>query len=155
MIDLNQKQLSYKDVFSMLPHRFPFLLVDKVLDIKRGNERGLGDEIVAQKNVTFNEPFFTGHFPESPIMPGVLVVESMAQASALMAYRPHPEGKKWSFLMLGVDGARFRRPVVPGDVLELRCKCTKIKSVFYTFECEVYCDGELKAEATILAQMMP
>ena len=156
MFDINQKQLSFKDVFNVLPHRFPFLLVDKVLDMKRsGDVKGLNDEIVAQKNVTFNEPYFQGHFPEMPIMPGVLVIEAMAQASALMAYRPHPKGGKWNFFILGVDGARFRKPIVPGDVLELKCKCIKIKSSFYTFDCQVYCDGELKAEAEIFAQMMP
>ncbi|MES2768709.1 MAG: 3-hydroxyacyl-ACP dehydratase FabZ [Bdellovibrionota bacterium] len=157
MFDINKKQLSYKDVFNTLPHRFPFLLVDKVLDLKRGDARGLGDEIVAQKNVTFNEPYFQGHFPEMPIMPGVLVIESMAQACGMMAYRPHPSGtaEKWKFFILGIDGARFRKPIVPGDVLELKCKCIKVKSVFYTFDCKVYCDGELKAEAEIFAQMMP
>lgn len=155
MFDINQKQLSYMDVFNILPHRFPFLLVDKVLDIKRGDPKGLGDEIVVRKNVTFNEPFFSGHFPENPIMPGVLVIEAMAQASALMAYRPHPKGGKWSFFILGVDKARFRKPVVPGDVLELRAKLVRIKGTFYTFECEVHCDGERKAEAQILAQMSP
>lgn len=155
MFDINAKKLNYKDVFNTLPHRFPFLLVDKVLDIKRGEKNGLNDEIVAQKNVTFNEPFFQGHFPENPIMPGVLAIEAMAQASAMMAYRPHPTQGKWNFFILGVDGARFRKPIVPGDVLELKCKCIKIKGVFYTFACEVFCDGERKAEAEIFAQMMP
>ncbi len=155
MFDINQKQLNPTEILNTLPHRYPFLLVDKVLDIKRGDAKGLGDEIVVRKNVTFNEPFFQGHFPGMPIMPGVLVIEAMAQASALMAYRPHPKGGKWSFFILGIDGARFRKPVVPGDVLELKCKCIKIKSVFFTFDCKVYCDGELKAEAEIFAQMAP
>lgn len=157
MFDINQKQLSAKDILNTLPHRYPFLLVDKVTDIKRGDAKGLGDEITAIKNITFNEPFFQGHFPDFPIMPGVLVIEAMAQACGLMAYRPHPggEGKKWNFFILGIDGARFRKPVVPGDTLEIKGKCIKIKSVFYTFACQVYCDGELKAEAEIFAQMMP
>lgn len=155
MHDLNQKQLGPKEILAALPHRYPFLLVDKVLDVKRGSENGLGDEIVARKNVTFNEPFFQGHFPDFPIMPGVLVIEAMAQTCGMMAYRPHPSGKKWSFFILGIDGARFRKPIGPGDVLEIKCKCVKVKSVFYTFDCKVYCDGELKAEAEIFAQMSP
>lgn len=155
MFDINQKQLSYMEVFQTLPHRFPFLLVDKVLSIKRGDAKGIGDEVVAQKNVTFNEPFFQGHFPENPIMPGVLIIEAMAQACALAAYRPHPKGQKWKFFILGVDKARFRKPVVPGDVLELRGKIVKVKSTFYTFQAEVYCDGEMKAEAELFAQMSP
>lgn len=155
MFDINQKQLSYMDIFHTLPHRFPFLLVDKVLDLKRGDKKGLGDEVVAQKNVTFNEPYFQGHFPENPIMPGVIVIEAMAQTSAMMAYRPHPKGEKWKFFILGIDKARFRKPIVPGDVLHIKCKTTKIKGVFYTFDCGVHCDGELKAEAEIFAQMSP
>lgn len=156
MFELNKKQYNHKEVLDLLPHRYPFLLVDKVLDITRsGDPKGLGDEIIVQKNVTINEPFFPGHFPEYPIMPGVLVIEAMAQASAISAYRPHPTGGKWNFFMIGIDEARFRKQVVPGDVLEIHSKAVKIKGSFYTFDCKVMCDGELKAEAQIFSQMMP
>lgn len=155
MIDLNQKQLNIKDILNLLPHRYPFLLVDKVIDITRGDIKGVGDEILAIKNVTVNEPFFEGHFPDAPIMPGVLVIEAMAQACGLMAYRPHPDGGKWKFFILGINEARFRKQVVPGDVLELKCKLIKAKGVFYTFQCTAHSDGELKANAEIFAQMMP
>ena len=90
-----------------------------------------------------------------PIMPGVLVIEAMAQACGLMAYRPHPSGGKWNFFILGINDARFRKQVIPGDVLELKCKLIKAKGVFYTFQCTAHSDGELKADAEIFAQMMP
>jgi 3-hydroxyacyl-[acyl-carrier-protein] dehydratase len=155
VIDLNQQQFSIKDILNLLPHRYPFLLVDKVISIHRGDEKNIGAEIMAIKNVTINEPFFQGHFPEMPIMPGVLVIEAMAQACGLLAYRPHPSGKKWNFFILGVNEARFRKQVIPGDVLELKCKLLKAKGVFYTFQCTAHSDGELKADAEIFAQMSP
>lgn len=145
---------NYKDILQMLPHRYPFLLIDNVLSIKRsGNESGVGDEIYARKNVTFNEPFFQGHFPEMPIMPGVLVIEAMAQAAGLCIYRPHAKGEKWKYFIAGVDKTRFRKPIVPGDVLDIKCKCLKTKSGFYSFQCQAFAGDELKAEAEILAQM--
>lgn len=150
--------MNYKEILNNLPHRYPFLLVDKVIEIKRSSDDPkniVGDEIIAVKNVTFNEPQFMGHFPENPIMPGVLIVEAMAQATGLCAYRPHPTGGKWNFFMLGIDKARFRKPVVPGDTLTLKCKCIKQKGGFLTFECKGYVDDELKAEAEVFAQMSP
>jgi 3-hydroxyacyl-[acyl-carrier-protein] dehydratase len=151
-----EKKNSYdhKDIYKILPHRFPFLLVDKVVSITRSGEaNGVGDEIHAQKNVTFNEPFFTGHFPDMPIMPGVLIIEALAQAAGLCVHKPHPKGEKWNYFMLGVDNARFRKPVFPGEVLDLKCKLVKIRSNFFSFHCKAYANGELKAEADILAQM--
>mgnify|MGYP001078534132 CR=1 FL=1 len=146
----------YKDILNILPHRYPFLLVDRVIEIKRsGDASGVGDFIHAQKNVTFNEPFFEGHFPEFPIMPGVLIVEAMAQASGLLAHRPHPKGGKWNYFMVGVDECRFRRPVVPGDILELKCECKRVRSSLFSFHCEAWVNGELKAEAQVMAQMAP
>lgn len=150
--------MNYKEILKTLPHRYPFLLVDRVVEIKRVNQDPksiVGDEIVAIKNVTFNEPHFQGHFPDDPIMPGVLITEAMAQASALVANKPHPTGGRWNFYMLGIDKARFRKPVVPGETLELKCKCIKQKSGFMTFECQAWVDKELKAEAEIFAQMVP
>ena len=109
------KSLDIKSILSILPHRFPFLLVDKVLEMDL--EKGY---ILAQKNVSINESFFTGHFPEAPIMPGVLILEALAQAGAILV---HLKGNKDKLaLLLGVNNAKFRQPVKPGDVLLLRCQ---------------------------------
>lgn len=148
--------MSSKEILNILPHRYPFLLVDKVMDIKKvGGESRVGDQIVAIKNITFNEPQFQGHFPEFPIMPGVLVIECMAQVCGLLAFKPHPSGGKWTFFILGIDKARFRKPIVPGDTLEIHAKVLKDKGAFVTFECQALAGGELKAEAEIFAQMSP
>ncbi|MCB1874619.1 MAG: 3-hydroxyacyl-ACP dehydratase FabZ [Chromatiales bacterium] len=103
------------DVLKLLPHRYPFLLVDRVLEYK------LGDRLVALKNVSYNEPFFTGHFPRRPVMPGVLIVEALAQATGLLAMKTSPEsaGENSLYYFVGIDKARFKRPVEPGDQLIL------------------------------------
>src|SRR4051794_26055825 len=110
------------EIQKLLPHRYPFLLVDRVVELVKGQK------IVGFKNVTINEPFFQGHFPGHPVMPGVLILEALAQATALLAYKSEdidPE-KKVTYLM-GIDGARFRKPVVPGDRLQLEVEILKHK----------------------------
>ena len=109
--------MDIKDIIATLPHRYPFLLIDRVLEMKEF------EYIKAVKNVTFNEPFFTGHFPGQPIMPGVLIIEAMAQAAAYLAIKSAKDipGKKVP-LFAGIDGAKFKRPVVPGDTLILSLK---------------------------------
>ncbi len=146
-----------QEILKVLPHRFPFLLVDRVLSLNRKGGAGsrVGDEITVLKNITFNEPQFQGHFPDFPIMPGVLVVEAMAQSCGLLGFREHPTGGKWNFFILGIDKARFRKQIIPGDSLEIHSVILKDKGAFLTFQCKVHAGGELKAEAEIFAQMSP
>jgi 3-hydroxyacyl-[acyl-carrier-protein] dehydratase len=106
--------------------------------------------------VTVNEPFFPGHFPGKPIMPGVLIIEAMAQACALLAAKPVPTGALlWDFFIVGIDTARFRRPVVPGDTLEMKCTITRERSKLFTFSCEATVDGQIVTQSEIMATMVP
>ncbi len=134
----------------MLPHRPPFLLVDRVVALEPGAR------LVAWKSVTMNEPFFVGHFPGKPVMPGVLILEALAQACALLAMKsmgPDEDvNDKITFLM-GIDGARFRRPVVPGDRLELHVEVTKRKAAVWRQKGTAIVDGQVAAEAEFLAML--
>jgi 3-hydroxyacyl-[acyl-carrier-protein] dehydratase len=133
-------------VLSLLPHRYPFLLIDRVLDFKRDAH------LVALKNVSFNEPFFTGHFPVRPVMPGVLIVEAMAQATGLlaMASRPEEVGEKALYYFVGIDKARFKRPVEPGDQLILRVTLEAVRRGIWKFNGEARVDDRLVASAEIM-----
>lgn len=133
-------------VMSLLPHRYPFLLVDKVIDYK------VNDYLVALKNVTFNEPFFTGHFPVRPVMPGVLIVEAMAQATGLlaMASRPEEVGEKSLYYFVGIDKARFKRPVEPGDQLVMEVKLGPVRRGIWKFDGEARVDDRIVATAEIM-----
>lgn len=138
----------------ILPHRYPFLLVDRVLEITGGSiENRVGRTVKAIKNVSFNEPQFTGHFPDRSIMPGVLMIEALAQTAAVCAYLPTKHGKETAFFIVGVDDARFRRPVVPGDQLELVVRCIKDRGPIVSFECQALCEGHLVVEANIMAKI--
>jgi 3-hydroxyacyl-[acyl-carrier-protein] dehydratase len=142
---------------SVLPHRFPFLLVDRVTKLIEGGTDAdrVGSEIFGLKNVTINEPFFPGHFPERPIMPGVLIIEALAQACALICVRPLPSGaKRWDFYIVGIKDCKFRRPVVPGDQLELHAKCLRDRPSLNLFHAEALIDGQVVAEAEIQAKMI-
>jgi 3-hydroxyacyl-[acyl-carrier-protein] dehydratase len=133
----------------LLPHRPPFLLVDRVVLLEPGKR------LVAWKSVTMNEPFFVGHFPGHPVMPGVLILEALAQAGALFAMRSLPDdqaGTKLTYLM-GIDGARFRRPVVPGDRLELEVELTKAKTSVWKMKGTARVDGNVAAEADFMAML--
>ncbi len=132
-------------VLSLLPHRYPFLLVDKVLDYK------VNDYLVALKNVSYNEPFFMGHFPVRPVMPGVLIIEALAQATGLlaMASRPDEVGNKL-YYFVGIDKARFKRPVEPGDQLILDVKLGPVRRGIWKFEGEARVDDFLVASAQIM-----
>jgi 3-hydroxyacyl-[acyl-carrier-protein] dehydratase len=137
------------EIQQLLPHRYPFLLVDRVVEMVPGKK------LVAFKNVTMNEPFFNGHFPGHPVMPGVLILEALAQASAILAYRS--EGmdptQKVSYLM-GVDGARFRKPVVPGDRLQLDIEVVRHKGVVWKTKGTATVDGVKVAEGEFLATVV-
>ena len=131
---LNEKnQLSSQEILGLLPHRFPFALVDKVL------EHIPGQKAVALKNVTINEPQFQGHFPDRPLMPGVLIVESMAQVGGIIVTQM-PELPKGLFVFAGINNVKFRRPVVPGDQLIITCELISIKRQRF---------GKVKGEANV------
>jgi 3-hydroxyacyl-[acyl-carrier-protein] dehydratase len=133
-------------IMKQLPHRYPFLLVDRVLECTPG------ESIRAIKNVTVNEPFFPGHFPVRPVMPGVLILEAMAQASGLLAFATQGSApdEKTIFYFVGVDGARFKRPVGPGDQLELSSRIIKTTRGVWKFETRASVDGETAAQAEIM-----
>lgn len=137
------------EIQQLLPHRYPFLLVDRVVEMVPGQK------LVAFKNVTMNEPFFNGHFPGHPVMPGVLILEALAQASAILAYKS--EGmdptQKVSYLM-SVDGARFRKPVVPGDRLQLNIEVSRHKGAIWKTKGTATVDGVKVAEGEFLATVV-
>lgn len=141
----------------VLPHRYPFLLVDRVTKVIEGgtDEDRSDSEIFAIKNVTINEPFFPGHFPLRPIMPGVLIIEALAQACALLCIRPLPKtAKRWDFYIVGIKEGKFRKPVIPGDQLELYAKCLRDKPSLNLFHAEASVGGQIVAEADIFAKMI-
>ena len=137
-------------ILTKLPHRYPFLLVDRVLDIHLHAKT-----IRAIKNVTVNEPCFTGHFPKRPVFPGVLILEALAQSCALLSFEP--EGialdDESVFYFVGIDGARFKRPVEPGDQLVLHAAMDRSRGGIYKFKCHADVDGEVAAEAEIMCTM--
>ncbi|MCX7857438.1 MAG: 3-hydroxyacyl-ACP dehydratase FabZ [Deltaproteobacteria bacterium] len=138
--------MEVKEIIALLPHRFPFLLVDRIVELEPGKRA------VGIKNVTYNEPFFEGHFPDSPIMPGVLIIEAMAQTGGVLAFKTFPE-KKGSVFFLGIDEARFRKPVIPGDQLRMVVEVVKHKKDIWIFEGKAYVEGEIVAEAKIMAML--
>lgn len=133
-------------ILEKLPHRYPFLLVDRVLELEHGKR------IKALKNVTFNEPFFVGHFPRRPIMPGVLMVEAMAQAAALLAFDAMDASvdDDTLYYFAGIDAARFKRPVEPGDQLILEAVLDRMKSGVFKFSARALVDNELAVEAQLM-----
>lgn len=143
------KTIDITRIMEMIPHRYPFLMVDKVIDVVP-HESATG-----VKNVTASEPHFQGHFPEKPIMPGVLIIESMAQTAAVVVVESlgqHAEGKLVYFM--SVDNARFRRPVVPGDTLMVHVKKERSRGNVWRFNGEAKVNGQLMAEATFSAMIM-
>ena len=145
--DQGDQLIDIQEILELLPHRYPFLLVDRVLAFTPGVN------IVALKNVTINEPFFSGHFPGRPVMPGVLIVEAMAQAAGLLSFKtPSLNLTKGSiFYFAGIDNARFKRPVRPGDQLQLEAEILKVVRGVGKFRCRATVGGQLAAEAEILA----
>ncbi|MES2978213.1 MAG: 3-hydroxyacyl-ACP dehydratase FabZ [Pseudomonadota bacterium] len=142
MMDIHQ-------ILKQLPHRYPILLVDRVLELEKGKR------IKALKNVTINEPFFMGHFPHRPVMPGVLMLEAMAQAAALLAFDmlgTTPDDKT-VYYFAGIDAARFKRPVEPGDQLVMDVTLDRMKSGIFKFKGTARVDGQVACEAELMCTM--
>jgi 3-hydroxyacyl-[acyl-carrier-protein] dehydratase len=136
-------------ILKRLPHRYPLLLVDRVLELEKHQR------ILALKNVTYNEPFFTGHFPHRPVMPGVLILEAMAQASALLSFASveTDPGDDTVVYFAGIDGARFKRPVEPGDQLHIESTILRVKAGIHKYSARALVAGELAAEAELMCTM--
>lgn len=132
------------DILKILPHRYPFLMVDRILALEPEKS------ITGLKNVTVNEPFFQGHFPGAPVMPGVLIIESMAQVAGVLIYRNLPEKEKKLIYFTGIENAKFRRPVVPGDQLLIEMELLGRRNKFGKMAGKATVDGKLAAEAVVL-----
>lgn len=140
------EKIDIVEILKILPHRYPFVMIDRILSLE------LGKEIIGLKNVTINEPFFQGHFPARPVMPGVLILEGMAQVGGIMAYYSNPQaiGNKLLFFA-GIDKARFRKPVTPGDQLIFNLQLLKEKRSIMVMGATATVDGQLVAEAELMA----
>jgi 3-hydroxyacyl-[acyl-carrier-protein] dehydratase len=155
MTDTNQTSqaattgMEISDIFKILPHRYPFLLIDRVIELVRMKS------IVALKNVTITEPFFQGHFPDKPIMPGVLIVEAIAQAGGLLLLTEVPNRDEMLMVFTGIEKARFRRPVVPGDQLRIEVVVKAWRITAARLEGKAYVDGKVAAEATVTCRLVP
>lgn len=138
--------LDIHEVMQHLPHRFPFLLVDRVVSFEPGVQ------IHAYKNVTINEPFFTGHFPNQPVMPGVLIIEALAQAAGILSFKTMGEkpDEDSIFYLVGVDGARFKKPVMPGDQLHLYVKIERQLRGIWKFKAQARVDDKIVTEADLM-----
>ncbi len=138
--------MDIQEVLRILPHRYPFLMIDKVLEFEKDQR------LIAIKNVTYNEPFFTGHFPVKPVMPGVMIVEAMAQATGLLAGASNPETVTDTsiYLFVGVDKARFKKPVGPGDQMLIEVVQTSVKRGIGIFDCVAKVDDKIVATANIM-----
>lgn len=144
--DSHRTTLDIHEIIKRLPHRYPFLLVDRVLELERGKR------IKALKNVTINEPFFPGHFPNRPVMPGVLMLEALAQAAAVLSFESAGQlpDEKTLYYFAGIDGARFKRPVEPGDQLVMDVELLRSKGGIYKYAARAEVAGELCVEAELM-----
>lgn len=141
--------MDIKQIKNYLPHRYPFLLVDRVVEVEPGKS------ILAYKNITSNEEVFNGHFPGTPIFPGVMLIEAMAQAAGILGFitvDKQPDDNSL-YLFAGIDGVRFKRPVIPGDQVMLRAEITSVKRHIWRFHTSAHVDGELACEADILCAL--
>jgi 3-hydroxyacyl-[acyl-carrier-protein] dehydratase len=140
--------IDIQEIITLLPHRYPFLLVDRILEVE------MRKRIVGIKNVTFNEPFFQGHFPGRPIMPGVLIVEAMAQTAGVLAFLSLPEEQRdREVYFLGIDRVRFRRAVVPGDQMRMELEVVKQRKTVWGFSGKTLVGEEMACEAELLAML--
>ncbi len=144
-------EMYIEEIRKFLPHRYPFLLVDRVIECIPG------ESITAIKNISVNEPQFTGHFPNQAIMPGVLIIEALAQATGLLGFRTMSEepSEDILYMLVGVDNVRFKRQVVPGDQLVLKAKIERRSKIIWKFSCEATVDGELCTAASLLCAASP
>ena len=144
-------EMYIEEIRKFLPHRYPFLLVDRVIDCVPG------ETITAIKNISVNEPQFTGHFPNQAIMPGVLIIEALAQTTGLLGFRTMSEEPREDilYMLVGIDNVRFKRQVVPGDQLVLKAKIERRSKIIWKFSCEATVDGELCTAASLLCAASP
>ncbi len=144
-------EMYIEEIRKFLPHRYPFLLVDRVIECVPGKS------ITAIKNISINEPQFTGHFPNQAIMPGVLIIEALAQVTGLLGFRTMSEepSEDILYMLVGVDNVRFKRQVVPGDQLTLKAKIERRSKVIWKFSCEASVDGEICTAANLLCAASP
>ncbi len=146
-------QLDIKAILDSIPHRYPMLLVDRVVDMVPGKS------IHALKNVSINEPFFPGHFPHHPVMPGVLILEALAQAAAIFSFADETglkaKGEQLLYYFVGIDGARFRRPVVPGDQLNLHVQAERLSRTICKYSAVAKVDDQVAAEAKLMCAIRP
>ena len=143
--------MNINDVKNFLPHRYPFLLIDRVLDFT------VGKNLTAIKNVSFNEPHFIGHFPDQPIMPGVLIIEALAQATGILAFKSEV-GKPLTgqiYMLVGVDKVRFKKSVEPGDQLKLYAEVVKVRRGIWKFDCKATVEEQLVTSAEIICTQKP
>ena len=146
-------QFDIKSILDRLPHRYPMLLIDRVIDMVPGNS------IKALKNVSINEPFFAGHFPHHPVMPGVLILEAMAQAAAIFSFADEaglkPKDEETLYYFVGIDGARFRKPVLPGDQLHIEVVAERLGRSICKYQGHAFVDGQVVAEAKLMCAVRP
>jgi beta-hydroxyacyl-ACP dehydratase FabZ len=140
--------LDITQIQAILPHRYPFLLVDRIIEYDPGKR------VVGIKNVTINEPFFNGHFPGAPVMPGVLIVEAMAQTAGVMMLADIPDRESKLVFFTGIDGAKFRHPVVPGDQLRMELTVLRLRPRYIKLRGEAYVNGKMVAEAEISSSLV-
>jgi len=145
----NAAVMDIQEIMKLLPHRYPFLLIDRVLEVEPKHR------ILCLKNVTANEPHFTGHFPDYPLMPGVLIVEAIAQAGGALLLREYPDRDNMLMVFTGIDDAKFRRPVTPGDQLKIEVTVVNWRSRAVKMRGEARVDGKLACEATVTCQIVP
>jgi 3-hydroxyacyl-[acyl-carrier-protein] dehydratase len=144
-----KQTMNILEIMSILPHRYPFLLIDRVVEIERKQR------IVAIKNVSFNEPQFQGHFPDYPIMPGVMMVEAIAQAGGALLLTEIPDRENKLMVFTGIDGAKFRKPVVPGDQVRIEVKVLNWRTTAVRMQGTATVDGKLVCEATVMCALVP
>ena len=144
--EITSSSMDINEILDHLPHRYPFVLIDRVLSME------LGKEITAIKNVTINEPFFPGHFPHHPVMPGVLIVEAMAQAAAILSFKTMnaKPSEDSVYYFVGIDNARFKKPVSPGDQIVLNVKIDRILKGIWKYSGVARVDGDIVAEAQMM-----
>ena len=142
---MTEVHIDIEEIMRALPHRYPFLLVDRIIELEPG------ERVVGLKNVTINEPFFQGHFPGRPVMPGVLILEAMAQTGGVLAYKAAPEMKDKIIYFMSIDKVKFRRPVVPGDQLKMEVTSMHRSSRAWKMAAKAFVDGKVAAQAELTA----